>query len=186
MIPTPEQAYEILCKYNKEDFHLQHGRIVGDVLYWFANELGYADEAEYWKVVGILHDLDFEMWPDEHCSKSQELMAEEGIDESIIRSHASHCWGHRPNLPEPTHMMEKVLYATDELTGLVGAVAIMRPSGSVDDLKLKSVKKKFKTPKFAAGCSREIIQKGADLLEWDLDHLISQTILAMRASENVA
>ena len=183
MIPTPEQAWELLCEYNEGEFHRRHSRTVGDVLRWFAQELGYGDEADFWEVVGILHDLDFEQWPDQHCTKSQELMRERGIDESIVRATASHGWGLTVDI-KPEHQMEQVLFAVDELTGLIGAVAVMRPSKSVDDLEVKSVKKKFKDKKFAAGCSRDVIQQGAELLGWELDDLIGRTILAMRASPN--
>lgn len=178
---TKQEALSLLEEYNKGEFHLKHGRIVGDVMRWFANELGYGDEAEFWETVGILHDLDFEMYPEEHCVKSQEIMREKGLDERLIRATASHGYGLCVDI-KPEHEMEKVLYATDELTGLIGAVAIMRPSRSVADLELKSVKKKFKTPAFAAGCSREVIQRGADMLGWSLDELIERTILAMRAT----
>ena len=147
----------------------------------FAKELDYADEADFWGVVGLLHDLDFEQYPDQHCIKSQELMREEGLDESIIHATASHGYAITVDI-KPEHLMEKVLYATDELSGLIGAVAIMRPSKSVDDLELKSVKKKYKSANFAAGCSREVIERGADMLGWSLDELISRTILAMRAT----
>ena len=150
----------------------------------FAKELDYADEADFWGVVGLLHDLDFEQYPDQHCIKSQELIREEGLDESIIHATASHGYAITVDI-KPEHLMEKVLYATDELTGLIGAVAIMRPSKSVDDLELKSVKKKYKSANFAAGCSREVIERGAEMLGWDLDTLIERTILAMRASEHV-
>ena len=184
MIPTPAQAYELLQQYNEGEFHLKHGRIVGDVLRWYAVELGYGADADYWQTVGLLHDLDFERWPEQHCIKSQELMRTHGIDESIIRATASHGYGLAADV-KPEHEMEKVLFAVDELTGLIGAAAVMRPSKSVDDLEVKSVKKKFKDKKFAAGCSREVIQQGAEMLGWDLDTLIDKTILAMRASEHV-
>ena len=179
-----EQAYELLKEFNEGDFHLRHGRIVGDVMRYFANTLGYGEEADFWTVVGLLHDLDFERWPEEHCVKSQELMRERALDERLIRATASHGYGHHVEI-KPEHEMEKVLYAVDELTGLIGAVAIMRPSKSVSDLQVKSVKKKFKDKKFAAGCSRDVILAGADMLGWDLDKLIGETILAMRESENV-
>ncbi len=186
---TYDEGLALLQEYNEGEFHLRHGRIVGDVMRWFAEELGYGDEADFWQLVGLLHDLDFEKYPDEHCVKSQELMRARGLDERLIRATASHGWDENAerhgDLPKPEHEMEKVLFATDELTGLIGAVAIMRPSKSVDDLEVKSVKKKFKDKKFAAGCSREIIERGAALLGWDLDRLIEQTILAMRASPNV-
>jgi predicted hydrolase (HD superfamily) len=184
MIPTPEQAWELLCRYNEGDFHRKHGRIVGDVLRWYAQELGYGDEADFWETVGILHDLDFEQWPEEHCTKEQELMRQEGIDERIIHATASHGYALTVDV-KPEHQMEKVLYAADELTGLIGAVAIMRPSKSVSDLEVKSVRKKYKDKKFAAGCSREVIERGAEMLGWTLDELIEKTILAMRASSAV-
>lgn len=181
---TKQEALSLLEEYNKGEFHLKHGRIVGDVMRWFANELGYGDEAEFWETVGILHDLDFEMYPEEHCVKSQEIMREKGLDERLIRATASHGYGLCVDI-KPEHEMEKVLYATDELTGLIGAVAVMRPSKSVSDLEVSSVKKKFKDKKFAAGCSRDVIRKGAEMLGWTLEELIEKTILAMRASENV-
>ena len=181
---TKQEALSLLGEYNKGEFHLKHGRIVGDVMRWFANELGYGDEADFWETVGLLHDLDFEMYPDEHCVKSQEIMREKGLDERLIRATASHGYGLCVDI-KPEHEMEKVLYATDELTGLIGAVAVMRPSKSVSDLEVSSVKKKFKDKKFAAGCSRDVIRKGAEMLGWTLEELIEKTILAMRASENV-
>lgn len=184
MIPTPEQAWELLCEFNEGEFHRRHARTVGDVLRWFAQELGYGGEADFWEAVGILHDLDFERWPEEHCVKSQELMRQRDIDESVIHATASHGYGECVDIA-PESQMEKVLFAVDELTGLIGAVAVMRPSKSVDDLEVKSVKKKYKDKKFAAGCSREVIQQGADMLGWELDDLIGRTILAMRASPNV-
>ena len=181
---TKQEALSLLEEYNKGEFHLKHGRIVGDVMRWFANELGYGDEAEFWETVGILHDLDFEMYPEEHCVKSQEIMREKGLDERLIRATASHGYGLCVDI-KPEHEMEKVLYATDELTGLIGAVAVMRPSKSVSDLEVSSVKKKFKDKKFAAGCSRDVIRNGAEMLGITLEELIENTILAMRASENV-
>ena len=181
---TKEEALSLLEEYNKGEFHLKHGRIVGDVMRYFANELGYGDEADFWETVGILHDLDFEMYPDEHCIKEQEIMREKGLDERLIRATASHGYGICVDI-KPEHEMEKVLYATDELTGLIGAVAVMRPSKSVSDLEVSSVKKKFKDKKFAAGCSREVIRNGAEMLGWTLEELFEKTILAMRASENV-
>ena len=185
MIPIPEQAWELLCEYNEGEFHRKHARTVGDVLRWFAQEEGFGDEAGFWETVGILHDLDFEQWPDAHCVKSQELMRERGIDESVIRAAASHGYGMTAAGIKPEHQMEKVLFAVDELTGLIGAAALMRPSKSVGDLEVKSVKKKYKDKKFAAGCSREVIQQGAEQLGWELDALIDKTILAMRSSPNV-
>ncbi len=179
---TKEDAIKLLEEYNEGEFHLRHGRIVGDVMRWFAEHLGYGDEADFWETVGILHDLDFERYPEQHCVKSQEIMRERGLDERLIHATASHGYGITVDI-KPEHEMEKVLYATDELTGLIGAVAIMRPSKSVQDLEVKSVKKKFKDKKFAAGCSRDIITSGAEMLGWDLDRLIGDTILAMRSSQ---
>ena len=179
---TREAAWALLTEYNQELFHLTHARTVEGVMRYFANALGYSEEADFWAIVGLLHDLDFERFPQEHCVKSQEIMAERGLDPRLIRATASHGWGLTVDI-RPEHTMEKVLYAVDELTGLIGAVALMRPSKSVMDLELKSVKKKFKQPSFAAGCSREVIQQGAALLGWDLDQLISETILAMRTVE---
>ena len=184
MIPTPVQAWELLCEYNEGDFHRKHGRIVGDVLRWYANELGYGDEADFWQAVGILHDLDFEQWPEQHCTKEQELLRERGIDERLIHAVASHGYALTVDIA-PEHEMEKVLYAADELTGLIGAVALMRPSKSVSDMEVKSVRKKYKDRKFAAGCSREVIERGAAMLGWELNTLIEKTILAMRASDAV-
>lgn len=184
MVPTPEQAWELLAEYNEGEFHQKHARTVGDVMEWFAKELGYGEEADFWKAVGILHDLDFEKYPDQHCTKEQEIMRERGIDERIIHAAASHGYGLTVDV-KPEHEMEKVLFAVDELTGLIGAAALMRPSKSVSDLEVKSVKKKFKDKKFAAGCSREVIQQGAEMLGWELDDLIGRTILAMRASPAV-
>lgn len=181
---TKQEALELLKEYNKGGFHLKHGKIVGDVMRWFANELGYGDEADFWETVGILHDLDFEMYPQEHCVKEQEIMREKGLDERLIHATASHGYGICVDI-KPEHEMEKVLYAADELTGLIGAVAVMRPSKSVSDLEVSSVRKKFKDKKFAAGCSRDIIRNGAEMLGWTLEELIEKTILAMRESENV-
>ena len=179
MIPTRDEAMELLKEYNTDPFNIKHALIVEGVMKYFARKLGYGDEEEFWGLVGLLHDLDFEKYPDEHCIREQEIMRERGIDERIIRATASHGYYITVDI-RPEHEMEKVLYATDELTGLIGAVAIMRPSKSVDDLELKSVKKKYKNAKFAAGCSREVIEKGAEMLGWTLEDLISDTILAMR------
>ena len=184
MIPTPEEAWNLLCEYNQGEFHRKHGRIVGDVLRWYAIKLGYEQEADFWESVGILHDLDFEQWPDQHCIKEQELLRQKNVDERLIHAVVSHGYMLTVDV-EPTHEMEKVLYAVDELTGLIGAVALMRPSKSVRDMELKSVRKKYKDKKFAAGCSREVIERGANMLGWDLDTLISQTILAMQSSQAV-
>lgn len=180
---TRAEAWKLLNEFNKEPFHIRHAVTVEGVMRYFAEALGYGDEADLWGIVGLLHDLDFEMYPDQHCIKSQEIMRERGLDERIIHGTASHGYGLTVDI-KPEHEMEKVLYATDELTGLIGAVAIMRPSKSVQDLELKSVKKKFKTLNFAAGCSREVIQNGADMLGWTLDELIEKTILAMRSCES--
>lgn len=181
-ILTREEAWELLTEYNKDEFHLKHARIVEGVMKYFARELGYGDEEEFWGIVGLLHDLDFGMYPEEHCIKSQEIMRERGVDERINRATASHGYGITVDI-KPEHQMEKVLYAVDELTGLIGAVAIMRPSKSTMDLELSSVKKKFKTPKFAAGCSREVIENGAKMLDWELEDLLQRTILALRDVE---
>jgi len=184
MVMTREQAWTLLTQYNKEAFHLQHAQIVEGVMRYFARELGFGAEEDFWGMVGLLHDLDFEMYPEEHCTKSQEIMKELGLDERIIHATASHGYAVTVDI-QPEHTMEKVLYAVDELTGLIGAVALMRPSKSVSDLEVKSVKKKFKTANFAAGCSREVIQRGTDMLGWELDDLIGRTILAMRQCEEV-
>lgn len=184
MIPTPKEAFAILKEYNSGEFHLKHGQTVGGVMRWYAQELGYGDEADFWETVGILHDLDFEKYPEQHCIKEQEILREKGIDERIIHAVASHGYALTVDI-KPQHQMEKILYAVDELTGLIGAVALMRPSKSVSDLELKSVKKKYKNMNFAAGCSREVIERGADMLGWSLDDLISKTILAMRSCEDI-
>lgn len=181
---TRDKAYELLCRYNKKKFHIQHALTVEGVMRWFANELGYGEDADFWGIVGLLHDLDFEMYPEEHCIKEQEIMRAEGICEEIIHTTASHGYMLGVDV-KPEHEMEKVLYATDELTGLIGAAALMRPSKSVSDLELKSVKKKYKSANFAAGCSREVIERGTAMLGWELDDLISRTILAMRSCEDI-
>lgn len=178
-----EEAWNLLRQYNKESFHLRHALTVEGIMRYFAKELGYADQEEYWGIVGLLHDLDFELYPEEHCVKSQELMREHGVGESIIRSTASHGWGLTAANIEPEHQMEKVLFAIDELSGLIGAAALMRPSKSVQDMELKSLKKKFKDKHFAAGCSRDVIKQGADILDWPLDELMEKTIAAMRVDE---
>lgn len=179
---TRDAAWALLTEYNKEPFHLKHAETVEGVMRYFAEKLGYGDEVEFWGIVGLLHDLDFEQFPEQHCIKEQEIMRERGLDERIIHATASHGYELTVDI-RPEHEMEKVLYAVDELTGLIGAVALMRPSKSVLDLELKSVKKKFKTLNFAAGCSRPVIQRGAEMLGWTLDELISETILAMRTLE---
>ena len=180
---TREEAWRLLREYNREPFHLKHAVTVEGVMRYFAEKLGYGGEADFWANVGLLHDLDFEMFPEEHCVKEQEIMRERGLDKRLIHAVASHGYMLTVDI-KPEHEMEKVLYATDELTGLIGAVALMRPSKSVSDLELKSVKKKYKSANFAAGCSREVIQRGADMLEWELDKLIGETILAMRSCED--
>jgi predicted hydrolase (HD superfamily) len=179
---TREEAWQLLTEYNQDAFHLKHAQTVEGVMRYFAGELGYGEEADFWAVVGLLHDLDFERYPAEHCVKVQEIMRERGLDERLIHAVASHGYALTVTI-EPQHQMEKVLYATDELTGLIGAVALMRPSQSVMDLELKSVKKKYKSVNFAAGCSREVIERGAAMLGWELDDLISRTILALRTCE---
>ena len=165
-----DEAYSLLCEYNKEPFHIHHAETVEGVMRWFANQLGYGEDADFWATVGLLHDLDFEMYPEQHCIKCVEIMRDKGLDKKLIHAVASHGWGICSDV-EPTHQMEKVLYATDELTGLIGAAALMRPSKSVQDMEPKSVKKKFKDKKFAAGCSRDVITKGAEMLGWELDEL---------------
>ena len=184
MIPTRDEALTLLKEYNTEPFHIKHALTVEGVMRYFAKELGYTDEEEFWGIVGLLHDLDFEKHPEQHCIKEQEIMRERSLDERIIHATASHGYALTVDI-KPEHEMEKVLYAVDELTGLIGAVALMRPSKSVSDLELKSVKKKYKNLNFAAGCSREVIERGADMLGWSLDDLISRTILAMRATDAV-
>lgn len=174
-----EEAWDLLTEYNKEKFHLEHAQIVEQTMRYFARKLGYAEEEDFWGIVGLLHDLDFEQYPEEHCIKQQEIMRERGIDEPIIHAVASHGYGITVDI-KPQHLMEKVLYAVDELTGLIGAVVLMRPSKSVQDLEVKSVKKKFKSKGFAVGCSRDVIQNGADMLGWSLDELIEQTIEALK------
>jgi len=176
---TREKAFELLKEYNQDEFHIEHAEIVENTMRYFAKELGYGEEEEFWGIVGLLHDLDFEQFPEEHCIKQQEIMRERGIEETVIHATASHGYALTVDI-KPEHEMEKVLYAVDELTGLIGAVVIMRPSKSVQDLELKSVKKKYKSAKFAAGCSREVIERGADMLGWDLDDLIQRTIDALK------
>ncbi|MDR1332724.1 MAG: hydrolase [Tannerella sp.] len=177
-----EEAWALLTKYNQEDFHLRHAQIVEGVMRYFAVLLGYGEDADFWAIVGLLHDLDFEMYPEEHCIRQQLIMRENGLDERLIRATASHGYSLTVDI-EPVHEMEKVLYAVDELTGLIGAVALMRPSKSVMDLGVPSVRKKYKLANFAAGCSREVIARGASMLGWELDALIEKTILAMRSLE---
>lgn len=178
-----EQAMELLQKYNKEAFHIQHALTVEGVMKWYAKELGYEEDAEYWGIVGLLHDIDFEQYPDAHCVKAPELLREGGVGEDIIHAVCSHGYELTVDV-KPEHEMEKVLYAVDELTGLIWAAALIRPSKSVQDMELKSVKKKYKSAGFAAGCSREVIERGARMMGWELDKLIQDTIYAMRSCES--
>ena len=173
------EAFELLKKYNKEEFHIKHGETVEGVMRYFAQELGYGDEVEFWGMVGLLHDIDFELYPEQHCVKARELLHDKDIDESVIHAVISHGYGICIDV-EPELFMEKVLFATDELTGLIGAAALMRPTG-ISDMEVKSVKKKFKDKKFAAGCSRDVILRGAEMCGWELDTLIQKTLDAMRA-----
>ena len=178
-----DEAFELLKQYNKDPFHLQHALTVEAVMKWFAKDQGFGDEAEHWGLVGLLHDIDFEMYPDQHCIKAPELLREGGVCEDIIHSVVSHGYGITVDV-KPEHQMEKILFASDELTGLIWAAALMRPSKSVQDMEVSSVKKKYKNKNFAAGCSREVIERGADMLGWELSDLIGQTILAMRSCED--
>lgn len=179
-----QQALNLLRTYNKEPFHLRHALTVEAVMRWFAQELGCGEQADFWATVGLLHDLDFEQWPDEHCVKVRELMEAQGLDASLIHAVVSHGWGMTGADVQPEHQMEKVLFAVDELTGLIGAAALMRPSKSVQDMELSSLKKKFKDKKFAAGCSRDTIAQGAQLLGWELNDLLDRTLQAMKACES--
>lgn len=177
-----EAALAALRKYNKEPFHLQHAFTVEGVMRWYAQQLGHGDEADFWATVGLLHDIDFEQWPEQHCVKAPKLLQEAGCSEDLIHAVCSHGYGICCGV-EPTEEMEKVLFAADELTGLIGAAALMRPSKSVQDMELKSIKKKFKDRKFAAGCSRDVIITGAERLGWELDELLEKTLEAMRSCE---
>lgn len=179
---TREEAFELLKKYNKETFHIQHALTVEGVMRWYAKELGYGEEEEYWGITGLLHDIDYELYPDEHCKKAPELLKDGGVGEDMIYSVCSHGYGICADV-EPKHEMEKVLFAADELTGLIWSAALMRPSKSVQDMELKSLKKKFKDKRFAAGCSRDIIKEGAERLGWELDKLLEMTLEAMRSCE---
>ena len=179
---TREQAFELLKKYNQEEFHIRHALTVEGVMRWYAKELGYGEEEEFWGIVGLLHDIDFEQYPEQHCIKVPELLREGGTSEELIHAVCSHGYAITVNV-KPEHLMEKVLYAADELTGLIWAAALMRPSKSVQDMEVKSVKKKYKNAKFAAGCSREVIERGADMLGWELSDLIGKTVLAMCSCE---
>jgi len=180
---TRDKAWELLTRYNKDPFHLRHALTVEGAMRYFARTEGYADEEDFWGIVGLLHDLDFEMYPDQHCVKCQEIMKNEGLDDRLIRAVACHGYGICSDIA-PEHKMEKILFACDELTGLIGACALVRPSKSVKDMEVKSVKKKFKTPSFAAGCSRNVISKGAEMLGWTLEDLMAKTIAAMREDED--
>lgn len=177
-----DEAFALLKKYNQEPFHIQHGLTVEGCMKWYAKELGYEDDAEFWGIVGLLHDIDFERYPEQHCIKAPQLLREGGVSEAVIHAVCSHGYDLTVDI-KPEHEMEKVLYAVDELTGLIGAAALMRPSRSVQDMELKSVKKKYKNANFAAGCSRAVIEKGAEMLGWELDELIQKTICAMRSCE---
>ena len=177
-----QQALELLKKYNKEPFHILHGLTVEGVMRWYARELGYGEDEEFWGQVGLLHDIDFELYPEQHCKEAPRLLGEAGVGEDMIHAVCSHGYGLCSDV-EPEHEMEKVLFAADELTGLIWATAKMRPSKSVSDMEVSSLKKKFKDKKFAAGCSRDVICQGAELLGWDLDALLEKTILAMRSCE---
>ena len=182
--PERAAAMELLKKYNSEPFHIQHAWTVEGTMRWYANELGYGEDADFWATVGLLHDVDFGSWPEQHCLKAPELLAEIGCSEEFIHAVCSHGYGICCDV-EPEHEMEKVLFAADELTGLIGAAARMRPSKSCQDMELSSLKKKFKDKKFAAGCSRDVIKAGADRLGWELDELLEKTIQAMRFCEEV-
>ena len=179
---TYDEAMALLRRYNSEPFHLCHALTVSKVMRRMAQELGYGDEAEFWAIVGLLHDIDFERWPQEHCVRCVELLREGGADERLIHAVVSHGYGLCADV-KPELEMEKVLFAADELTGLIGAAARMRPSKSVSDMELSSLKKKFKDKKFAAGCSRDVIRNGAEMLGWELDTLLERTIQAMRVDE---
>lgn len=180
---TREQALALLKQYNQEPFHILHALTVEGTMRWYAKELGYADEEAYWGIVGLLHDIDFEQYPEQHCVKAPELLRAGGVGEDMIHSICSHGYGLCCDI-EPEHLMEKVLFASDELTGLIGAAARMRPSKSTQDMEVSSLKKKFKDKKFAAGCSRDVIRDGAARLGWELDELLEKTILAMRSCED--
>ena len=179
---TDEQAFDLLKEYNKDRFHIQHGLTVRGVMRWYAEDLGHADEVDFWGQVGLLHDIDFEMWPDQHCVKAPELLRAAGVSEEMIHAICSHGYGLCSDI-EPTLEMEKVLFAADELTGLIWSYSLMRPDHSCQGMEVKSLKKKFKDKKFAAGCSREVIREGAERLGWELDTLFEKTIAAMISCE---
>ena len=180
---TRQQALELLMKYNKEPFHLLHGLTVEGVMRWYAGEMGFGSEEEFWGIAGLLHDVDFEQYPEEHCKKAPELLSEIKAEEELVHAICSHGYGICSDV-KPEHVMEKIMFAADELTGLIGAAARMRPSKSVMDLEVSSLKKKYKDKRFAAGCSREVIATGAENLGWTLDELFEKTILAMRSCED--
>ncbi len=187
---TRDEALTILRKYNQDPFHIQHAFTVEAVMKWYAGKLGYVEDAEYWGIVGLLHDVDFELYPEEHCLKAPELLKENGVSDDIIHAVCSHGYGITVGNGvtidvEPVHEMEKVLFAADELTGLIWAAALMRPSKSTKDMELKSLKKKYKSKGFAAGCSREVIERGASQLGWELDELLEQTRQAMADTEDL-
>ena len=179
-----EAALNLLKKYNKDNFHLRHALTVEHMMRWYAAEEGYKDEQDFWGLVGLLHDVDFGMWPEEHCRKAPELLREIEAPDNMVRAICAHGYGMFEGLPKPEHRMEKVLFAADELTGLIYAATLMRPSKSAGDMELKSLKKKFKDKAFAAGCSRDIIASGAELLDWPLDTLLEKTLKAMQAGED--
>ena len=179
-----EAALNLLKKYNKDSFHLRHALTVEHMMRWYAAEEGYKDEQDFWGLVGLLHDVDFGMWPEEHCRKAPELLREIEAPDNMVRAICAHGYGMFEGLPKPEHRMEKVLFAADELTGLIYAATLMRPSKSAGDMELKSLKKKFKDKAFAAGCSRDIIASGAELLDWPLDTLLEKTLKAMQAGED--
>lgn len=186
---TRDEAFSLLKKYNKDPFHIQHALTVEAVMKWYANELGYGEDAEYWGIVGLLHDIDFELYPEEHCLKAPEMLREAGVGEDVIHSVVSHGYGITVGCGvtidvAPEQEMEKVLFAADELTGLIWAAALMRPSKSTKDMELKSLKKKYKSKGFAAGCSREVIERGAEQLDWPLEKLLTMTMQAMADSED--
>lgn len=177
------EALELLKKHNKDPFHIQHALTVEGVMKWYAEGLGFAEEADYWGIVGLLHDIDFEEYPEQHCIKAPELLREGGADDKLIHAVCSHGYGITVDI-KPEHQMEKVLFAADELTGLIWAAALMRPSKSTKDMELKSLKKKYKSRGFAAGCSRDVIEQGAQMLGWELDELLSKTLEAMKSCED--
>ena len=186
---TRDEAFTLLKKYNKDPFHIQHALTVEAVMKWYANELGYGEDAEYWGIVGLLHDIDFELYPEEHCLKAPGMLREAGVDEDVVHSVVSHGYGITVGCGAtidvvPEHEMEKVLFAADELTGLIWAAALMRPSKSTKDMELKSLKKKYKSKGFAAGCSREVIERGAEQLGWELQKLLTMTLQAMADCED--